>query len=319
MKSVNVILLTGMVIISYALLAQTKEMPFTSVDDLTKAKLKYPPPTDQDKQEIENTIKGISAAYLKSDIHTILSYYSDQALEIYPSQLVNVGTGNIRNRLKGSFSNGSFTKMDRTVESIQGAGYVAVAWIKTISAYKANWDGKTYEDNRHDIFLFRKQEDGKWKILVNHWFSTLAPSGQPSADSVGVRQLINNWSFFAKPGQILTQEHVDKYAANFSPQAVEILPNQWSNISQVNIRQRNTGAIGMTWAQCTDYTFDVNTFLPIGPKGFSRKAIAWGVGDHSGYGKGSDKLSQALFSWAMILTKEKDDQWRILMYHFCFD
>jgi hypothetical protein len=62
--------------------------------------------------------------------------------------------------------------------------------------------------------------------------------------------------------------------------------------------------------------FDVNSFATIGPKGFSRKAVAWGIGDHSNYSKGSDKLSKYLFPWAMILTKESDGNWRILVYHF---
>ena len=57
MKSVYVILLTGMVIISSPLLAQKKgEMTFTSPDDLAKAKSKYLPPSDKDKQEIKNII-----------------------------------------------------------------------------------------------------------------------------------------------------------------------------------------------------------------------------------------------------------------------
>jgi len=60
----------------------------------------------------------------------------------------------------------------------------------------------------------------------------------------------------------------------------------------------------------------VNSFATIGAEGFSKRAVAWGIGDHSNYSNGSDKLSQYLFPWAMILTKESDDQWRILVYHF---
>jgi ketosteroid isomerase-like protein len=209
--------------------------------------------------------------------------------------------------------------MDRTVESIEGTGPIALALGKTKSAFKSSSDGKIYEDYRNDIFMFRKQEDGQWKILVHHWISDEVASGQPSDDSVSIRQLINKWSFFVKPGEVLSQEHVENYVANYSSQAVEITPNQWSNIGIANIRLRNTGAIGVTWAQCTGYTFDINSFVTIGAKGFSRRAVAWGIGDHSNYSKGSDKLSQYLFPWAMILTKEKDSQWRILMYHFYLD
>ena len=317
MKSVNIILLTGMVIVSSALMAQTKgEMPFTSSADLAKAKLKYPTPSDKDKQEIKNIISASSAAYLKGDVDAILTYYSDQSIELYPNQMINAGTGNIRNRLKGQFKYGSFTKMDRTVESIKGTGPIALVLGKTKSAFKSSSDGEIHEDYRDDIFLFRKQEDGQLKILVHHWIPNEAASGEQSDDSVSIRQLINKWSFFIKPGEVLSQEHVENFMATQSSQAVEILPNQWSNIGIANIRLRATGFIGITWAQCTGYTFDVNSFATIGASGFSRRAVAWGIGDHSNYSKGSDKLSQYLFPWAMILTKEKDGQWRILMYHF---
>lgn len=320
MKSVNVILVTGMVIVSSALFAQSKsEMAFTSSSDLAKAKLKYPAPTDKDKQEIKDIINATSAAYLKGDVNDVLKYYSDQSIELLPNQMVNAGIGNIRNRLKNPFNYGSFTKVDRSVKSIEGTGPIALALGKTGSAFKSNSDGKIYEDNVYDIFLFRKQANGQWKILVHHWIPEDTASGQPSGDSVRIREAINKWSFCIKPGEVLSQEDIDNYASNFSPQAVEILPNQWSNIGIANIHLRNTGAIGMTWAQCTGYTFDINSFVTIGSKGFSRRAVAWGIGDHSNYPKESDKLSQALFPFAMILTKEKDSQWRILAYHFYFD
>jgi ketosteroid isomerase-like protein len=317
MKSIKVILVTGLVIVSSALLAQSKgQLTFTSFADLAKAKSKYLPPSDRDKQEIKSIISASSAAYLKSDVDAILSHYSDQSIELYPNQMSNAGTGNIRNRLKGQLKYGSFIKMDRTLESIEGTGPIAVALGKTKSAFKSSSDGKIYEDFQDDIFLLRKQEDGQWKILVHHWVSDEVASGQPSDDSVRIRQLIDNWSFPIKPGEVLSQEHLDNYVANYSPQAVEILPNQWSNFGIANIRLRNAGAIGVTWAQCIGYTFDVNSFTTIGAEGFSKRAVAWGIGDHSNYSKGSDKLSQYLFPWAMILTKENDGQWRILVYHF---
>ncbi len=320
MKTVNVILVTGMVIFSSALLAQTKGgMPFTSSSDLAKAKLKYPAPSDKDKQEIKDIINASSSAYLKGDVDAVLTYYSDQAIEFWPNQMVNAGTGNIRSRLKGRFMYHRFIKMDRTVESIEGTGPIALVLGKTRGAFRSSSDGKIYEDNVYDIFMFRKQEDGQWKILVHHWLPEEAASGPPSDDSVSVRQLINKWSFFIKPGAVLSQEHIENYVANYSAQAVEILWNQWSNFGIANIRLRNSGSIGVTWAQCTDYTFDVNSFTTIGADGFGQRAVAWGIGDHSNYPQGSDKLSQYLFPWAMILTKEKDGQWRILMYHFYLD
>lgn len=316
MKSVYVILLTGMMTISSVLLAQTRnDIVFTTSADLAKAKSKYPPPSDKDKQEIKNVISAESAAYPKGDTEAILSSYSDQAIEVYPNQMVNAGSGNIRNRINGQFKYGSFTRMDRTVESIEGAGPIALVVGKTKAAFKSSSDGKTYEDSGDDIFLLRKQEGGQWKILVHHWFSGNAPVSK-SDDASRIRQLINRWSFFAKPGEVLSQTHLDNYVSNFSPQAIEFLPDQWSNFGIANIKLRNSGAIGATWAQCVGYDFDINSFTAIGTAGSSKRAIAWGIGDHSNYSKGSDKLSQYLFPWVMILTKDAEGEWKILVYHF---
>ena len=320
MKSVNLILVTGMVIISSALLAQTKgEMTFTSSSDLAKAKLKYSPPSVKDKEEIKNIINSNSAAYLKGDVNAILKYYSDQSINLSPNQMVDAGIANIRVSLEETLSYISFNKVNRSVQLIEGAGPIAVVWAKTESAIKSRSTGEIFEVHGDDIFIFQKQKNGKWQILAHHWNENGDPNGQQSDDHSAIRQIIDKWSFSINPGEILSQKHIDNYTSNFSDQAVEILPNQRSNIGIANIRLRNSGAIGMTWAQCTGYTFDINSFATIGAKGFSKRAVAWGIGDHSNYPNGSDKLSQAIFPFAMILTKENDSQWRILVYHFYFE
>lgn len=285
--------------------------------DLAKAKLKYAGPSEMDKLEIKNIISASSAAYLKGDVDQILKDYSDQAMEFFPNQMINAGIGNIRNRLKEPFNYGSFTKMNRSVKSIEGTGPIALAWGPTESAFKSSSDGKIYEDLSEDIFLFRKQENGQWKILAHHWVTgDEGVSGQPSGDSLSIRQVINTWSFFIKPGEVVAQEHVEKFLAIHSSQAVEIYPNQRSNIGIANVRLRAEGFVGIKWAQFTGYTFDINSFATVGAKGLTRRAVAWGIGDHSNSPNGSDEVSQYLFPWAMILTKEKDGQWRILVYHF---
>jgi ketosteroid isomerase-like protein len=285
--------------------------------DVAKAKLKYPGPSEKDKLEIRNIISASSEAYLKGDVAAILEGYSDQAMELYPNQMVNAGTGNIRSRLQNPFRHGTFIKMDRIVESIEGTGPIALAWGKTESAFRSGSDGKIYEDEINDIFLFRKQENGQWKILAHHWHRNGdGESDQPSEDSLRIREVIDKWSFSVKPGEVFTQEHVENLAAIHSSQVIEIPPDQRANIGIANFRLRAEGFIGITWGQFTGYTFDVNSFATIGADGFSRRAVAWGIGDHSHYQKGSDKLSQYLFPWAMILTKEKDGEWRILVYHF---
>lgn len=320
MKSVKVIFAIGMVIISSALMGQTKgEMTFTSISDLAKAKLKYPPLSDKDKQEIKNVISAISSAYLKGDANSILKYYCDQSINLAPNQMVRAGIANIRVNLEETLSYINFNKMNKSVQFIEGAGPIAVAWTKTEASLKSKSSGEVFDVNGYDIFLFRKQKNVQWQVLAHHWHENDGANGQPSDDRSDIRQMINKWSFFIKPGEVLSQEHVENYVSLHSPQAVEILPNQWSNIGIANIRLRAADHMGIIWAQCTGYNFDINSFSTIGPDGFSRRAVAWGVGDHSNYPDGSTELSQYLFPWAMILTKDKDNQWRILVYHFNLD
>jgi ketosteroid isomerase-like protein len=291
--------------------------PAKSRADVARAKLKFPPPSEVEVQKIRDIISASSAGFLKGDIDAILKNYSDQSMEFFPSQMVNAGIGNIRVRLGQAFNSGSFTKFERTIESVQGTGGIAVAWGKTETAFKSSYNGNVSESKRDDIFLLRKQQDGEWKILAQHWFvANTEDQGQPSDNTAAVREVVDKWSFFMKPGEVLTQEHVEKVAAIYSAHGVDILPDQRSIIGMANLRLRLNGFKGIKWAQFTEVGFDINSLASVGAKGFERKAVAWGIGDHSNYPVGSDTVAKYLFPWAMILTKEKDDQWKILVYHF---
>jgi ketosteroid isomerase-like protein len=303
-----------------AMFDKAAEMGLTSAKgkgDVAKAKRKYSAPSEKDKQEIMAVISASAEAYKKGDVDAIMKCYADQAMEFPPNQVVNAGTGNIRRRVQNPFRNGTFVKYERSVESIEGAGPIAVVSGRTENALKTK--DNLYENKIDDIFLFRKQDDGSWKILVHHWLPVNKDAGKQVADdSAAVRSVIDKWSFVIKPGEVVTQQHLENLAALHSPQGVEIIPNQQSFIGLVNSRVRWSDFPGMTWAQFTGLSFDVNDFK-ITPAGGFKKAIAWGIGDHSNYWKGSTELSQYLFPWAMILSKEEDDQWRILVYHFYLD
>ena len=285
--------------------------------EVARTKLKYPEPSDDDKQKIKDIVAASTAAHVTGDADEVLKNYAEQSIELYPSQVVNAGRANIRTRLKGLFNGISFTKLETSLDSIQGAGPIALAWGTTKAEFKSKYDGSLNEGTGHDIFLFRKQDDRQWKILAHHWVTNdVGVTRQPANDSSEIRQLIDKWSFCIKPGGVFTDEHVENLAAIYSPQAVDIYPNLQSNIGRANHYLRWEGFKGITWAQFTDLTFDVNSFATIGAEGFAQRAVAWGIGDHTHYAKGSDKVSQFLFPWAMILTKEKDGKWRILVYHF---
>lgn len=63
----------------------------------------------------------------------------------------------------------------------------------------------------------------------------------------------------------------------------------------------------------------MNSLGPLGIEGRGRRAVAWGIANQNFYPKDSDELRKHQFPWAMILTKEKDDTWRILAIHWGVD
>jgi hypothetical protein len=48
----------------------------------------------------------------------------------------------------------------------------------------------------------------------------------------------------------------------------------------------------------------------------SDDAVAWRIANQNFYMKASKELIKRQYPWAMILTKEKDDAWRILAMHW---
>jgi ketosteroid isomerase-like protein len=285
--------------------------------EIAKAKLKYPGPSHEDVQEIKNLISDFSAGAMNGD--TVMKYRSNQSMEIFPNQMVNVGIDNIRNRMADTFKYGSFTNLDISVESVQGTGPIALAWGNTKGSFKPASTEEINENTGRDIFLFRKQDNGQWRMLVHHWIITEkeGPNDLPSSGDISaIREVINSWNSFVKTGEVLSEKHIDNLEALHSSQAVEIYPNQRSNIGIANLRTRWAGFAGVTWAGFTGISFDTYSVATVGSEGSSRRAIAWGIGDHSFYPKGSSELYRFLFPWAMILTKEKDDKWRILVYHW---
>lgn len=282
--------------------------------DMAKAKLKFGKPTAKDAQEIKAIIEATPAAYLKGNIDEVVKNYANQALELLPNQVANPGLSNIRIRAENIFAYGKFIKFERSLDSIKGVGDIAVAWGKTESAIKWNSSETLDERSRGDIFLFRKQQNGQWKILVHHIF--MNDKREEADNSLAIRQTIDKFSFFIKPNEVLSQTHVENLAAIYSTQGVDIMPDQFAYIGIGSLRVRWDGFKGIKWAQFTDLPFETNYFSTIGDERFAHKAVAWGIGDHTYYEANSDKLLKFLYPWAMILTKEQDGQWRILAYHF---
>lgn len=276
----------------------------------TSGRIKYPNISEQDKEEIKKAVSGIADAYLKSSADAFLSYFSDQGIEIFADQTVNVGAPNIRVRLTNQFKNmGSFSRYINTVDYIEGLGPIAIARGKSENTFKSFSTNETTDSKRDFTFLFHKQTDGKWKILVTS-FSDAVP--EVATDEVAnVRKVLSVLNTSVKIGQEFSEQELEQFISAYSPQVIEVFPSQRSNIGKANVSMRLSGFIGSKW--------ETNSLGILGVSVSGRRATAWGLWVQNSYSKGSDKLVKYTLPWVMILTKEKDNAWRVLALHWYND
>lgn len=274
-----------------------------------RAFLKFPKPSDSDATTIKAIISSCFEASKKSNVDELLKDYSEQSIDILGTQRANVGLPNIRKRFSNLFREGSFAKINFTIESVNGTGPIAVAYTKNEFVWKESASGNETERKNTSIYLMRKNQDGKWKILVNHYYGWNEDAPLISADDrTSINMVLAAWDAALKPGEELSVKHFDALSALYSGQAIEIFPDQLSNIGLPNLRSR--------WDQYTGTKMETNSLGALGVEGLGRRAIAWGIGNQNFYLKDSKELQKLQFPWAMILTKEKDDAWRILAFHW---
>lgn len=272
------------------------------------AKLKYPQLSEDDRVEIKKMLSASIDAYDQNNVETLLKDYSEQAVKIWGNQAVNVGMPNIRPGLSGLLGYHAYTKFDGLIESIDGVGTIAVAYGKSESRGKnAGPDEKT-GSKENFIYLLRKRDDNNWRILADHFYGE--DHGEPLSDEdrKSVKQLLEDWDHGHQSGAPLTEKQFEYYASLHSSQVIEIYPNEVSNIGTGNLLARVAPAVGIT--------FEKSSLNPITIEGRGRRAVSWGIASQIVYPKNSDTPISRQYPWAMILTKEKDDIWRVLVIHW---
>lgn len=275
-----------------------------------KAMLKYPKLSTTDEDIIKNMIVAASDATKKSNVDELLKDYSDQSVEIFDNQMVNVGMPNVRKRVQRMFEGGSFSKLELAINAPQGAGPVAVVYSKSESVWKEFASGKENGIKGHAIFILRKHDGNKWKILADHFYESDSDS-LSGEDRNSINDLLHKWDVGMKGGEVLTDSHLEAMSSLYSAQAIEIVPNQYSNVGIANLRAR--------WDRYLGNRMETNLLGTLGIEGAGRRAVAWGIGTQNFYLKDSQELTKLQFPWAMILTKEKDDKWKILAFHWAAD
>lgn len=274
-----------------------------------KAQLKFPKPSSDDVSTITGILTAAFDAAKQSDVDKMVKDFSGQNVEILEDQRASVGLPNLRKRFIMMYEHGVFEKQMFDIEAVVGSGPIAAAYGRNDFAWKESASGNVTAHTNNMIFLLHKQKDGAWKIIADHFYDgTQDNMPLSSDDKTSINKVLAKWDAALEPGQQLTEKHLEAFAAQYSPQAIEIFPDQLSNVGLPNLKAR--------WEQINVDRMKTNKLNPLGVEGLGRKAIAWGIANQGVYEKGTGTLYEFEFPWVMILTKEKDDTWKILAIHW---
>ena len=274
-----------------------------------RARLKFPSPSETELTTIRDVLKSAVAAYEEGDIEKYIKYFGEQSIQIFPDQRVNVGRSGIYMLTSRLLKNTKVANNDIELESVGGAGPIAVARGMVTANYKENASGKEFNDKYNAVYILRKNEEKQWYLLATHLYSIGEEQDvKTENDRRAINDLLTSWQNTFKPEEPWTQEHLDRFATWYSPQAVEILPHLVSNVGLPNLQVR--------WQYFLGSKMMKNALNPIGIEVHGSRAVAWGVGDQKVYPNGSEALQEFQFPWAMILTKENDSVWKILAIHW---
>jgi ketosteroid isomerase-like protein len=272
-----------------------------------RGRMIYPAVTEKDVEAIKSMIAASAQEHVKGNVDGLLQHYAGQSIEIFQNQMVNVGKENMHQRVKTMFKNVEFEKLDITLKDVKGIGKIAVAWGTSTQKTKSTGTGEITEVKSNVFFFLRKQDDGQWKILMDHWVDS-DNATFTNDDRTSAQQVLGKWvNSFGK--EIITNDKIDNLAALYSDQAIEIYPSQRSNIGKANLRLRwDNFLLGAR--------FENNALGMMGIDGMDRRAVAWGIGYQNLYPKDKTEAVVSRFPWLTLLAKERDDVWRILALHW---
>jgi uncharacterized protein (TIGR02246 family) len=119
-------------------------------------------------------------AWISKDIEKALSFYSNDAILMFPNMPAIVGQDSIRAYMKASFADPAFTvQYQITGVDVAQSGDLGYTQGTVTSATTDPKTGKVVTDRGKWLTVRRKQADGSWKIVRDAWSSDL-PLSNPS-------------------------------------------------------------------------------------------------------------------------------------------
>gem|GEM_PF-667948 len=133
-------------------------------------------------REIETASQAKTAAMVAEDIDTYLSFYMEDAVWMPPNAEEILGHGAARQRLERVFKLVSITgKTEIQEQVVMSPDWAAERGQFVMSMSPKEGDGESVEQVGSYLTIWRKADDGKWKVAYDIWNSD---RGQPSAERV---------------------------------------------------------------------------------------------------------------------------------------
>jgi ketosteroid isomerase-like protein len=264
----------------------------------------------QDIDAIQQQYADYSQAIVNSDVEAAMAVFADQGVEIFPSLRSNIGKHNISSRYIQMFRNSDYSQFDHHPLWLEGTGSIVVSWGRQVLTFQ-NQDQVPQSFHGYHTSIFRKQPDGSWKTLVVHGRNL--PEQEPQAPEISatdkekIMNLLKRWDETGLE-KADPDTKVECIAELYSDQALQVSPNQMSNIGKPNLMSRWRETIG-------DFEYVECNLGARGIGGAGNMAVGYGTLNQSFYYLGQEELTQWSADWAIIFTREQDN-WKILAVHW---
>ncbi len=130
-----------------------------------------------DRTKIETVLSTYEKALNASDADTVMTLYADDGVFMAQHRVPNVGKEAVRAAYEGVFQAIKLDIEFTVDEVLQVAPQWAFARTRSEGLVTVNATGDKGQEANQELFVFQKQDDGRWKI-ARYIFSTTNPPRQ---------------------------------------------------------------------------------------------------------------------------------------------
>ncbi len=129
---------------------------------------------EQDVTQIQRVLSAYEKALNASDVDAVLKLYASDGVFMPQHSSPNVGTEAIRAAYNNVFTNITLSIDFEVDEVAQVAPQWAFARTRSEGTVKVNATGESGPEANQELFVFKKSDDGNWKI-ARYIFATTNP------------------------------------------------------------------------------------------------------------------------------------------------